>query len=92
MEVSDPGPGLVGSHLQSKSSEGCTQGSRVGRPIAAVGIHMTCACVCLNKSNEGHDNCSCRHTHVWCKKILEVLSILNTFAEHTDMCVAEEVN
>ena len=32
--------------LQNKSSEGCAQGSRVGRPIAAVSIHM---CV-LNKS------------------------------------------
>ena len=31
--------------LQKKSFEGCTQGSRTGRPIAAVGIHM---CVFLH--------------------------------------------
>ena len=38
--------------LQKQSIEGCTQGSRVGQPIAAVGIHM----------------CVSEYTHVWCRK------------------------
>ena len=36
--------------LQKKSIEGCTQGSRAGRPIAAVGIHM---CVFLSTHMSG---------------------------------------
>ena len=37
--------------LQKQSIEGCTPGSRIGQPTAAVGIHM----------------CVAEHTHVWCR-------------------------
>ena len=38
--------------LQKKSIDGCIQGSRAGRPIAAVGIHM---CVFLNTHMSGRE-------------------------------------
>ena len=39
--------------LQDKAIESCIQGSRAGRPIAAVGMHMTNSC--------------CEHTRLWCR-------------------------
>ena len=52
--------------LRKKSIQGCTQGSRVGRPTAAVGVHM----------------CVSKHTHTCLvqKKSIEALTISKALA------------
>ena len=43
--------------VAEESIEGCTKVSRVGRPIAAVGIHM-CVCLSLHMSGAEQVNSS----------------------------------
>ena len=81
--------------LQKKSIEGCTQVSRVGRPIAAVSIDMCASdftCLVQNKSVRAltisklwQTDCCCEHTHMLKKRSTEGRPT-NACCERTHVC------